>query len=130
MYREAEKRIVKKMNEDKKINAVKQSPLFINLLSGKFLSNPTWRKNLPFLGFLYVLILLYIGLGYYAEGMVKKINKGEGEIKELRSEFISIKSELVQKSKQSEVARMLEEKATGIKETIIPPKKIVVKKND
>ncbi len=116
------------MSEEKEENKVKQSPFLIHLLSGNFLSNPSIRKNLPYLGFLYVLVLVYIGIGYYAEGQVKKINKAEGEIKELRSEFISVKSELMQKSKQSEVALMLEKNASDVKETIIPPKKIVIPK--
>lgn len=104
----------------------KNTPWLIQLLSGKFLQNEWVRKNLPFFSFLYLLILAYIGIGYYAEGLVKKISKSEQEIKDLRSEYISIKSELMVKSKQSTVAKTMIEYQTNIKETMIPPKKIVI----
>lgn len=108
----------------------KNSPWLIQLLSGKFLQNDWIRTNLAYLSFIYVLILVYIGIGYYAEGLVKKISKSEQEIKDLRSEYISVKSELMVKSKQSTVAKAMELYQTNIKETIIPPKKIVVQTNE
>lgn len=104
----------------------KNTPWVIQLLSGKFLQNPWIRKNLPFLIFCYLLVVVYIAIGYYAEGLVKKISRSEQEIKDLRSEYISVKSELMLKSKQSSVAKMMEHYQTQIKETVIPPKKIVI----
>ncbi len=108
----------------------KNTPWLIQLLSGKFLQNEWVRQNLPFLSFLYLLVLAYIGIGYYAEGLVKKISRSEQEIKDLRSEYISIKSDLMVKSKQSTVAKTMSEYQTNIKETMTPPKKITVSKHE
>ena len=61
--------------------------------------------------------------GYYAEQTVRKINKVTNELKELKSEYITSKSELMFISKQSEVAKLSVK--LGIKESVTPPKKIV-----
>jgi len=50
------------------------------------------------------------------------------EIKELRTQYIVTKDSLVIKSKQTEVARALMN--TGIKESIVPPQKILVTTTD
>ena len=49
------------------------------------------------------------------------------EIKELRTQYIVVKDSLVIKSKQTEVAKALASKSSGIKESVVPPKKIIVK---
>ncbi len=115
-----------KQPEENTQNNTNQPPLFIKVLSGRFLQNEWIKKNIYFLSYIYVLILIYIGIGYYAEGLVKKINKSEQEIKDLRSEYISVKSDYMHKSKQSSVANTLNAYNTGIKETKTPPQKILV----
>jgi hypothetical protein len=81
---------------------------------------------MPFVFFVTFLMLIYIWNSYYAEKNVREIDKISSELKELRSEYITSKSELMFKSKQSEVARELS--AAGIKESVVPPKKIILKK--
>lgn len=98
----------------------------MSVISGNFLSGEDVLKHLPYLLFLAIAGLLYIANGYYAEETVRKLNKSEGELKELRSEYISTKSELMYKSKQSEVVKIIEEKGLGLKESLMPPKKITV----
>ena len=85
------------------------------------------RRVMPFLFFVFVLCLFYIANIYHAEKTIRKIDKAGKEIKELRSAYISGKSEVMYSSNQSEIARSISEK--GIKESVIPPKKIVVKEN-
>jgi len=46
------------------------------------------------------------------------------ELKELRYEYVSVKSNLLQNSRQSKVAMGLSDK--GIKESTVPPEKIFV----
>ena len=43
-----------------------------------------------------------------------------------RTQYIVVKDSLVVKSKQTEVAKALAKKETGIKESVVPPKKILV----
>jgi hypothetical protein len=98
-----------------------------SILGGSFLTSGKTAKHLPFLLFLAFLAIIYIGNSYYAEKNVRKIEKLQKEVKELRYEHIYTKSQRVSKSRQSEVANTLSNK--GIKESMVPPKKIVVEKN-
>ncbi len=111
-----------------RIENKKSPPFIVKVVSGKFLRDKRLIKYIPFLAFVYGLVIVYIATGYYAEDLVKKINKTDNEVKELRSEFISIKSELMQISKQTTLANVLNQQNTGIKESIIPPKKITPRK--
>lgn len=96
-----------------------------NVVSGSFLSQENTLKNFPFVLFLSFLAICYITYGYYSDDQVRKVNKLTSEIKELRTRYIVAKDSLVIKSKQTEVARALEH--TGIKESIVPPQKILIK---
>lgn len=84
-------------------------------------------KMMPYLFFLFFLALVYIGNSYYAEKTVREIDQTSREIKELHSEFITTKSELMRKSKLTEVAKSI--RHTGVKESTVAPAKIIVKKN-
>ena len=55
---------------------------------------------------------------------VREVNRLSNQLKELRSEYISTKSELMFTSKQSEVAKAVE--FMGLKEPVVPPMKIEV----
>jgi len=98
-----------------------------SVVSGNFLSKETTLKNLPFIFFLSFLAICYIANGYYADDQVRKVNRLTNDIKELRTQYIVVKDSLVVKSKQTEIAKALALQQTGIKESVVPPKKIVVK---
>ena len=103
---------------------------FVSVINGSYFSKEEAVRRLPFILFIVGLTLGYIANGYYAESTVRSINKIEIELKELRSEYITSKSDLMYKSKQSEVAKMLTQKGIEVKEALEPPKKIVVKKEE
>ena len=98
-----------------------------SILGGSFLTSRQTAKHLPFLLFLALLALMYIGNSFYAEKNVRKIEKLQKEVKELRYEHIYTKSQRVSKSRQSEIANTLSKE--GIKESMVPPKKIIVEDN-
>lgn len=84
--------------------------------------------NLPFMIFLAFLGIIYIANSRFAEKKVRDIQVLQQEIKELNYEYMSIKSELMQSSMQSEVARKV--KPFGLQELTDKPIKIRVKKED
>lgn len=94
------------------------------VFSGTFLTNEKTLKHLPFVMFLALLAILYIANGYYADDKIREVNKINNQLKELRSEYISTKSDLMFVSKQSEVAKAAE--PLGIKEPVVPPMKIEI----
>ena len=118
-----------KVDEPKTEKPVKENKVVrsvANVVSGSFLSKESTIKNLPFIFFLSFLAICYIAKGYYDDDQVRKLNRLTNEIKELRTQYIVVKDSLVIKSKQTEVAKALAAQATGIKESVVPPKKIVV----
>lgn len=94
------------------------------VFSGTFLANEKNFKHVPFILFMAVLATAYIAYGYYADDTIRDVNKITNNLKELKSEFIYTKSELMFASKQSEVAKATE--PLGLKEPITPPLKIKV----
>lgn len=95
-----------------------------NILSGGFLTNKRTAKNLPFLLFIAFLGVIYIANSYTAEKKIRRIEKLQKELKELRYDHIYTKSKLMSKSRQSEVATSLG--SEGIKESRVPPAKIYI----
>ncbi len=93
-----------------------------SVFSGTFLTNESTLRHVPFLLFLALIAILYIANGYQADDKIREVNRITNELKELRSEYISTKSDLMFVSKQSEVAKAAE--SMGIKEPIVPPMKI------
>ena len=117
---EAQSEHIAQSKENKVVRSV------ANVVSGSFLSREKSLKNLPFVFFLSLLSVCYIANGYYADDQVRKVNRLVSELKELRTQYIVVKDSLVIKSKQTEVARSLTKQQSGIKESVVPPKKIVV----
>lgn len=83
--------------------------------------------NMPFVLFLFLLAGLHIANNHTADNYARRITKTEKEVKQLRWQYMTTASDLMQKSSQSEVARLMN--TQGIKELRIPPYKIEVKKN-
>jgi hypothetical protein len=76
-------------------------------------------KNTPFFLFLSLLAVLYIFNGHYSDKTIKDINKTSREVKELQYEYKTLKSEVMFRSKQSELAHAVE--PLGLKELTVPP---------
>ena len=72
--------------------------------------------------FLTVIAIFYIANNHWAERMIRKIDKMQVEVEEIRADYTSLKSEYMFASKQTEVARKV--KKLGLKESHIPPNKI------
>jgi hypothetical protein len=94
------------------------------LLDGTILVRENVLKQLPFVLFLTLLGIIYIGNRFHAERMVRKISEMKTEVGNLRSEEITITSELMNISRPSEVAALVASKNMGLKESMVPPKKI------
>lgn len=101
---------------------------FKSLMSGQFLNRDQAVKGLPFILFMSLLGIFYIANGYQAERLIRQIYKTNNELKELRSEYITNKSDLMYISKQSQLANTTYD--LGLKELTSPPKKIVLTEDE
>ena len=80
--------------------------------------------SMPFILFVTLLIIGYIANSYYAEHIIREIDKTKTDLKENRAQYISIMSKLMFQSNQSEVAKVLG--PFNIKESTEPPGKIFI----
>ncbi len=96
-----------------------------NVLGGSFLTKERAVRLLPFFLFLTLLAMFYIANTYYAEKTERDIQALRKSLKELRYEYITTKSELMNQSQQSEVAKRL--KNINIQESRVPPDKVIKK---
>jgi hypothetical protein len=76
-------------------------------------------RNVPFFLFLAVLAVVYIYNGHRADKTIRHMTTVNRELKELQYEYKTIKSEVMFRSKQSELARAVE--PFGLKELVHPP---------
>jgi len=76
-------------------------------------------RNIPFFLFLTTLAVLYIYNGHFTDKLVMKISTTEKHIKELEYEYKTIKSEVIFRSKASELIKAVE--PLGLKELTEPP---------
>jgi hypothetical protein len=76
-------------------------------------------KQVPFFLFLTVLAVVYIYNGHYADKTIRNINRTEKEVKELKYEYIAVKSEVMFQSKPSELIKAVE--PLGLKELVQSP---------
>ena len=118
--------------EDAKIDSKKEAGKVVkslsSIFSGSFLNKENVVSSLPYVFFLTLLGILYIANGYYSEKTVRDLYKVGSELKELRSEYITTKSDLNFQSKQSQVAQATIE--LGVMESITPPSKIIIDKKE
>lgn len=97
---------------------------FKDFLDGTVLTRKTVVKQLPFIIFLSIIGIIYIGNRYHAEKVIRDINTLQEEVKNLRAEEITTASELMKVSRQSEVVKLVKEKNLGLEESTEPPAKI------
>ena len=105
----------------------KYSDFIHNIIIGDVFSRESFFRILPFLVYLSVLAILYISNTYYAEKTYRQIEIIKVELKELRFQYISSKSDLMYLGKQTEIFKKAA--PLGLKESTVPPFKIFYSKD-
>ena len=98
------------------------------ILKARFLVNEDATKNWRFIVFVILLAILMIANTNYFEQKIFRITELTNEVKELRSEFVDDRSELMKLKMESTVSTKMEER--NIFPSSVPPKKITIKKQD
>jgi hypothetical protein len=65
--------------------------------------------NLPFVFFLGFLVTIYIANRHYSEKAIREIQTLQEDVDRSRWHYLSLKSDLMKRSKQSEIAKEVEE---------------------
>ncbi|MFP4664056.1 MAG: FtsL-like putative cell division protein [Bacteroidales bacterium] len=114
-----------KTNKNGKKKDAKFRNSFRDVLDGSVLARDVVVRQLPFILFIAVLALIYISNRYHAEKVFVMTEDTRKEIKELRSEKISVQSELMRKSRQQQVLKELRENGSELDFASEPPVKIL-----
>lgn len=95
---------------------------FTLLLTDGVISKQTATNMLPFIVFIALLAILYIGNHHHVESSIRKIDKLNKEVNELSWDYKTLKAELMLKSTQTEVSKKAD--SLGLIEPLYPPKRI------
>ena len=85
----------------------------------RWLNYQSLVRQLPFFLFLAILAVIYIYNGHYADKTIRNINRTAREVEELQYEYKTVKSEVMFRSKQSELVKAVE--PLGLKELTAAP---------
>ncbi|MBC7524331.1 MAG: S-adenosyl-methyltransferase [Flavobacterium sp.] len=97
-----------------------------NLLKARFLVNEDATKNWRFILYIVVLAIIMIANTNRYEQKIFRIADLTNNVKELRSEFVDRRSELMKLKMESTISEKM--KVRGIVSAPVPPQKIQVKK--
>jgi hypothetical protein len=98
------------------------------ILDGSVLTREKVVRQLPFVLFITFLLILYIGNRYQNEKVIRDTLVLQSQLKELRVESITLASELENLSRQSQVAKLVEQRKLGLVASQEPPVIITVRK--
>lgn len=98
----------------------------LDILKGKFLVSGDAPKNWLFIIFASFLATIMIASSHSADRKVHQVAALNEQVKELRSEFIDMRSDVQQLKLESSVTETVE--PVGLYPSEVPPKKIKVKK--
>lgn len=100
----------------------------LNILKGKFLVSDDAPKHWLFILFVSFLATVMIGSSHSADKKVHQIAALNEEVKELRSEFVDVRSDVQKLKLESTIMDIVAEK--GLFPPVVPPpKQIKVKSN-
>ena len=101
---------------------------FTSFFTDGVISKEAATEMLPFIIFLAFLGMIYIANRHMAEKNIRNIDKLGKEVKELSWDYKTLKADLMRKSTQTEVAKLVD--TLGLIEPVEPPVKIVVEVNE
>ena len=113
-----EQQKVKKEKKENKKRSV------MSILGGKFLVREEISKQFPFMVYVTVLLMIIITNTYIAEERTRELAKTAKHLNDLQVEYVQVKSEIMEASKQSVLVKRLA--GTGLKEAVTPLKRIEV----
>lgn len=107
------------LNEKDNIDDVTEVIETVKRFKWKKMFQYQWMvKQLPFILFLVVLAVIYIGNGHYADRTIRNTGKARAELKQLQYEYKVLKADLMYRSKESELVKAVE--PLGLKRTEQP----------
>lgn len=101
--------IVSGVNSNKSKKKIKFNTLIVDFVSGKFITKDRFVKQIPFLFFLFFLLLVYVNNIYSYNMLLKELSLKKEKLKILRIEAIELESELKSNGKNTAIYQKLNE---------------------
>lgn len=111
-----------KMAKESGNNSTSRRGLMMSILDGSFLTRQGILRQLPFIGYIVLLLIFYISISYHAEKTAHEIDQTKATLIELRFEYITAKSLLMNSTNMSELTKVLA--PIGVKPSHTPPFKL------
>lgn len=105
---------------------VKRGFSLFSIISGSVLSSRVFVRRLPIVGFVCVLMIFYIALGFMVQKRQNELDKLTDEITRLRTISVTTSAMRQQMARHSNVERLLEEKSINMRVNPIPPRIISI----
>ena len=97
-------------------------PCRVRVISGSILADAEVQKHYPYVLFMAVLMFLYIANGFHTQKLHRQHERLTARVKELRAQSLTISSQRMIATRQSEIIRELEERGIPLDELVSPPK--------
>lgn len=110
---------------DQSIEEREKSFSLRDLVDGNVLTRKAVMKQSRFILLLVLIAFISIANRNHTEKTVITMNRLQGDVKELRAKSITISSDLVKISRQSEVVRLVNRYDLGLEENLEPPMKLI-----
>lgn len=110
---------------DPSVEEKEKSFSFRDLLDGNVLTRKAVLKQSRFILLIVLIAFISIANRNHAEKTVIRMNQLQGDVKELRAKSITISSDLIKISRQSEVVRLVNRYELELEENLEPPKKLI-----
>lgn len=104
--------------------------VFTQFFTKGFITTDEATKALPFVLYIALLGMIYIGNRHLAENTIRDIDKLTKEVKELGYDYKSTKADLAYKSTLSQVKKRADTLKLDVKESMQPPQKIIAKEDE
>jgi len=111
---------------DQTIEEKERSFSLRDLLDGNVLTRKAVLKQSRFILLLVLIAFISIANRNHTEKTVIRLNRLQSDVKELRAKSITISSDLVRISRQSEVVRLVKRYGLDLEENLEPPKKLII----
>jgi len=110
---------------DQSIEEKEKSLSLRDLLDGNVLTRKSVLKQSRFILLLVLIAFFSIANRNHAEKTVIRLSRLQSDVKDMRAQSITISSDLVRISRQSEVVRLVNRYDLGLEENLDPPKKLI-----
>lgn len=89
-------------------------------LNGEKLRSEFFRKQYKLIALICGCVFIYILAGYHAMQQQHRLSDLRKEVRDKKFEYLTISSELVRETKQSQIVKSLKEQGSSLQESTIP----------